>query len=220
MRDPEIRGRLERLRPPARRPGFEEELWERIADRERASARRWRRSAAGLAALAVAAVASTAVVATAQGGGSTLDRTVSCRVRPVGDVPGIVVGAQPRQPGAATAGLQVEIADGTPLLAVADGVTGFELDGADCRSSALGVPLATDGLPLAGSYAAGGFGRFQARCFPPGRVLLRLRLTLDRDGRPLGATVAVRDESGGTLMVVRWSPSLALAHVDAACPVA
>jgi hypothetical protein len=220
VRDPEIRRRLEQLRPPPRRPGFEEELWERVAEREHAATRRWRRVASGLAALTLAAVASTALVATAQGGGSTVDRSVTCRIRQVGDVPGILIAAQPREPGVGAAGLRIETADGVPLLALQERVTGFELDGADCNAAGGSVSLATDGLPLVGSYPAGGAGRYGARCFPAGRVLLRLRLGLDRSGRPQTATVAVRDVTGGTLAVVRWSPDLVLAYASDACPAA
>jgi hypothetical protein len=220
MRDHEIRRRLEQLRPPPRRPQFEEELWERVAEREHAAARRWRRAASGLAALTLAAIASTAVVATAHGGGSTVDRSASCRLRQVGGVPGILITARPREPGIGAAGLRIETADGVPLLALQEHVTGFELDGADCSAVGGSVPLATDGLPLVGSYASGDVRSYGARCFPDGRVLLHMRLELDRSGRPRSATVAVRGETGGTLAVVRWSQDLVLAYASDACPAA
>lgn len=215
MRDDEIGRALERLAVPPEDPAFFTELRGRLRELDRASARRWRRAAVALAAVAAAAVAAVVAVATARGGGAVLDRTLTCTV--AGPVPGVSLEAWPQTPGGGPAGLRLGDA-GARLLGFASSVTGFVLDGARCRGTATAVPLQQDTLPTVVAYSSG-YERYVARCFPAGRLLLRIRLALGGDGRPRRAVVALRAASDGRpLALVRWQPGLVQASAGRDCP--
>jgi hypothetical protein len=216
MRDDGVRRELERLAVPPEDPEFFASLRVRIRERELASARRWRRASIALAAVAVAAVAAAALVATARGGGAVLDRTLSCAVPDDGGVAGVVLDAWPPTPGGQAAGLR--LGGDAELLGFASSVTGFVLDGSRCRSSSADVPLDAPSLPSVGVFGAG-YTTLHARCFPSGRLLVRIRLALDGEGRPHRATLALRGSADGRpLAVVRWSPDLVQAWASADCP--
>src|SRR5438067_6320426 len=91
--------RLDDLVAPPARPGFREQLWERIEQRERTASRRWRTVAVVAFGSAVAAASAAGVLAFGTAGGSSgpIDRTLSCPVSVVGGVNLLRLGATARQ---------------------------------------------------------------------------------------------------------------------------
>jgi hypothetical protein len=214
MRDEDARRALERLSVPPEDPEFFPRLRGRLLERDRTSARRWRAASLALAAVAAVALAAVGAVATARGGGAVLDRTLSCAAD--GVVPGIPLEAWPAG-GSSGAGLRV---GGAPdeLLGWSSTVTGLVLDGARCRGTSAAVPFDERGLPFAFAHADP-YSRYEGRCFPTGRLLVRLRLSLDREGRPHRAVIALRSGADGRpLALLRWQPDLVQVASAAACP--
>lgn len=213
MRDEDVRRELERLSLPPEDPEFFDRLRSGLRERDRTSVRRWRAATVTLAAVAAAAVAA-AAVATARGGGAVLDRTLSCK--PAGDVPGVTFDAWPESPSSARAGVQ--IGSGAGLVRFESGVAGFVLDGARCRATGADVPFSRGSLSSVSALSIG-YTPFRARCFPAGRLLVRVRLALDGEGRPRRAVVALRAAADGRpLALVRWQPDLVQARTGADCP--
>lgn len=215
MGERDVRDLLERLDLPPEDPDFFPSLRERLRARDRSAARRWRVAAVALAVVATAAVAAAAVVATARGGGSVLDRTLSCTLAGSA-VPGVGVDAWPRN-GYADGGLRIFAGSRDSLLRLAGSVPGFSLDATRCRSASADVSLDVAGLD--DFHVVGlGFDRVVARCLPSGRVLLRMQLGLDPAGHPDRATVALAGADGTPLGLFRWQPSLVRAWLGPDCP--
>jgi hypothetical protein len=217
-RDPEIRARLARLEPPPRRDGFERELWERIQTAERAAARRWRLASVTLGAVAIAAIAAVAVLAATRGGGSTVDRTVSCATEVQGGVHQFGISAQPIPQSFDYATLTVFTGGSTLLLGVDTRFKGFTL-GSACKPVKKSIPLARAKLPLEGVSKKGEFGSaVYGRCLLPGRVLIRMKLHLDSGGKPLSAVLAVRMvKKHRPVAFVTWSPNKAVGYLSPLC---
>jgi hypothetical protein len=206
-RDDWVRDRLERLEPPPAGARFEEELWERVAAREAALTRRWRRASIGLALVAAAAVAAAA----------TIDRTLSCRLQATDGIPAFAVEAWPVGPTLQRPSVRLTTGRGSRLLDVEHGTNGFTLDSSSCRGSGTSVSLGRDGLDSAGAHGPGD-GGLRLRCFLSSRVLVRLRLSLDEEGRPHRAVVAIRSTAGRLLALVQWTPGLVLGYAAGTCP--
>ncbi len=214
----EVRDTLERLCVPPESPEFFEELRGLMQAQDRSQARRWRRTGVALAAVAVAALAAAAVVAGTRGGGTTIDRTVSCRTQLTAGVRSFGIDALPIPQGFDYAVLGVTTGHTGQLLVVDTRFKGFQLDGSSCRPVKRQIPLIRAKLPSAGVYGAGVFSGFGARCLLPGRVLLRVRLHLDAAGKPQSALLALRLQTKNRpVAFVRWSPKRVAAYLSPLC---
>jgi hypothetical protein len=212
--DPELRELLERLPVPAERRDALAGLGERLQAQDRASARRWRLAATALAALALPAVAATAVLATTRGGGSVLDRTVSCRVQS-----SVTVSASAAV-GHINGSTSVVADHAVWLFTAATVAKGYSLDATACRPVRTRVPLGPAGLPRDVVLHKGDFADFQGRCVVSGSVLLHTRVHLNGSGTPTSAEVALWRPARTTpkpLAYVRWSSSLTRTWLSRAC---
>ncbi|HET7572349.1 MAG TPA: hypothetical protein VFJ77_06745 [Gaiellaceae bacterium] len=211
----DLHDRLERLTVPERRPEFLDELRGRLQEEDRASARRWRRVAVCAAAIALGAAAAASVVAAvARGGGSTVDRTVSCATGDMGGTRGFGLDAVPVQRSFGYGSLGVTTDQGSTNLFVLDTrFKGFQLDGRSCHTTRAEVPLTRRGLPSTPSQSG--------RCiFLPARILVRVRVRLDASGKPRSALVAVRmirKQRQRPLAFAKWSPKRARTWFSTAC---
>jgi hypothetical protein len=216
-RDDWVRDRLARLDPPPRRPGFEEELWQRLEGQERSLARRWRLTSIALAAVAAAAISAAAVLATAQGTGATVDRTVSCATQVQGGLHVFEIQTFLKGPQFPTSGVQIM---SQQQLLVGFNTLNTEpliVDTGSCRPVKRRFPLTAAKLPSAGTFTPG-YTNFSARCPLGGRVLVRVRLGLDAQGRPRHALVAVRMEKGNRpVAFLQWSAKRVTASIIRAC---
>ncbi len=199
-----LQERLVRLEAPPVRPGFREELWERIEERERSATRRWRASAIVAVAVAVAAASAAGVLAfgVASGATSPVDETVSCPIEIVGGVNKLVLGAIPRhkpirvngklepRPGGfwAQSGLTNTPVQLAFLTGLKDGVT---LDHLVC-TPAQRIPLARAGLPLLNVLNAFHGGTVSQECWVAPRITLRLHVIFGKTGAPIAAQMAIR----------------------------
>lgn len=207
MRDP----RLGRLAAPEPRPGFHDELWERVEAAERAATRRWRRTSIALAVVAVSAVAAaTALAATLASSQRTsvIDKTLSCATELQGQRPVIWVQANVKTQQIPVASLEVLTTPDTnsaatspasQQLAVAAAKDGFGVDDATCAPSHRRVPLAASGLPASTTITTTFLGSFWQSCAiadraHADRVLLHVHVTL-AGGVPTRAELAVRNEA-------------------------
>jgi len=196
--------RLAPLEPPPPRPGFREELWERVEERERSAARRWRAAAIVSVAVAAAAASAAGVLAFGDGRASTapIDRTLTCPVDMVGGVhvlrldavaaakPISVNGKLESRPGGfwveeglTTNPLQLVFVQGLPESYVLDKVV--------C-TPAPRIPLAASGLPLLTVLHANKGGTLFQECWVAPRVTIRLHLTFGKTGAPVAAQMAIR----------------------------
>lgn len=208
----DLRDQLERLTAPRQPPDFLDELRGRLQQEDRAAARRWRRLAVSVAAVAVPALAAAAVLAaTAGGGGSTVDRTVSCATGDMGGIAGFAVDANPIPVGFHYAVLSVATDQDTHvLLGIDTRYKGFALDTSKCRPVHTKAPL-----PLTPAGLQQGM---LGRCLVPGRILVRLRVRLNSAGKALSALLAVEKESTHRpVAFVRWSRKQAAAYFGSGC---
>ena len=172
-----------------------------------------------LAAFAVAAVAATAVLAKPRGGGSTVNRTVSCAAQY-----DIDLSAFARRPDIGAGETLSSSHTSVVLIGFDTSHKGFTLDGSACRPAKAKIPLKRAGLPLGGTYAAGDYASFDGRCVLSGKVLVRMRLHLDGSGTPASGALAVwrhvKTKHGKhlkPLAFVQWSPAHVRAYLDPAC---
>ncbi|MGH3050445.1 MAG: hypothetical protein ACRDLK_09820 [Gaiellaceae bacterium] len=172
-----------------------------------------------VAAFALAGVAVTTVLAKPRGGGSTVNRTVSCAVQYDVDL-----SAWARRPDiGAGESLTYSHTSGN-LIFFDTSHKGFTLDSSACRPTKAEIPLKRAGLPLGGTYAAGDYAGFDGRCVLSGKVLVRMRLHLDGSGTPASGALAVwrhvKTKHGRhlkPLAFVQWSPAHVRAYLDPAC---
>ena len=213
----DVRDVLHELSVPPESPEFFDELRERMHEHDRAHARRWRRASVGVA-VAVAAITAAGVFAAARsGGGSTLERTVSCATTSAT----VQVNANATFPKLPVASASVSTGK-TALFSIDTMDKGFVLGGSRCRPAAARIPLARAGLPSEGVYSAGAYRGLMAYCTAPGRVFLRFRVHLDSAGRPENARIAVWGRSGRTkplrpLAFLQWSAPRLLTYVSSRC---
>ncbi len=235
MRDP----RLGRLAAPEPRPGFHDELWERVEAAERAATRRWRRASIALGVVAVSAVAAaTALAATLASSAHTsvIDQTLSCATTLQGQRPVIWVQANVKTRQIPVAGFDVMTVPGGDVavagspnqtsqqLAVAAAKDGFGVDDATCAPSTRRIPLAASGLPASTTITTTFIGSFWESCAiadraRADRALLHVHVTL-ADGVPVRAQLAIRNEAtGGPIAYVVWTPMRVSSFFAQSCKV-
>jgi hypothetical protein len=225
--DAELRELLDALPAPSRPPGFFDELHEAMHEQDRARVRRWRVSSTVLAAIAVPAVATAVALAATWGGGSTVDRALSCSVRSnvaittnatAGNIPGQVLLAEFAKVPSPDA---VLLGGSFRALFVAGTVSsGYTLDGTVCRPASTRVPLAASGLPAAGVFKRGYYTSLAGVCAFKGRALVRVRVRLDAKGDAARAQLAVWRQAGPKpqpLAYIDWSPSLVRTYLSGRC---
>ncbi len=223
MRDP----RLGRLAAPEPRPGFHDELWERVEAAERAATRRWRRTSVALAVLALSAIAAATALAASlasSGRASVIDRTLSCATTLQGQRPVVWVQANVKTRQIPVASLAVLTVPGgdvviagaprqtTQQLSVAAAKNGFGVDDGACAPSSRHVPLAAAGLSASTTITTTFLGSFWQTCpiadrARADRALLHVHVTL-ADGVPTRAQLAVRNETTNKpIAYVVWTPT-------------
>lgn len=229
----ELRDALERLadQAPPPRDRFDEELWERVRAGERAARRRWRVATVAAATVAAAAVGATAVFALRGApAGTTVDRTISCRMTTALSSATVGVGAGVTEPGPdgdAFAGVsngQLTFAGAGKSILPATGeklvTRGYYLDRTVCSGSRAKVPLAPSGLRSLGVFSRAGNAQMGEDCSVASNsaVTIRLRVVLSKPGVPVSAQLAVR---GGKhphpLAFVSWTPKRFRAYVAPGC---
>ncbi|MGH8326618.1 MAG: hypothetical protein ACRET2_07645 [Steroidobacteraceae bacterium] len=175
-----------------------------------------------LAALAVPVLAATAVHAAnnaaKSGGGSTVNRTVSCHV-----LYSVEITANAKRPDIGAVA-NIYSNRSVALIGFDNSHKGFFLDRSACRPAMAKIPLKRAGLPLGGTYAAGDYTVFDGRCLLSGKVLVRMRLHLDGSGTPASAALAVwrhvktkRGKHLKPLAFIQWSPAHTRAYLAPAC---
>ena len=229
--------RLDRLAAPPARPGFREELWERVEAAERAATRRWRRLSVALAVVAAFAVAgATALAATlvSSKSPSAIDKTLSCTTSLQGQRPVIWVQANLKSrlipvssvdvltnPAAnsVVAGQQTQQSQ---QLAVAAAKDGIGIDDVTCVPSTRRVPLARSGLHAAPTITTTFIGSLWQSCVLANRpradrALLHVHVTLS-GGIPTNAELAVRNEvTNAPVAYVVWTPTRVVSYFAATC---
>jgi len=237
---PELREALERLaeQAPPPRERFDEELWERVSARERVVRRRWRLAAAALAAVGVSAAGATGVFALrGTPAGTTIDRTISCRLTStlasvsfrigadIREPPEHVGGGLTQQPGDLWVGTDTLMYAGaskllTPTVGAKPITSGYYFDSTICGGPQRPIALSRAGLPSLGSFSRAGNTQMSQTCsVAPNSVLtIRLRVVLSKPGTPASAQLAIR---GGKhphpLAFVNWTPTRFTAYAAAAC---
>ncbi len=233
--DERLRARLQGLETPPARAGFEHELMLKIGVRQQVALRRWRLAALALLAVALAAITAAGVFAAASTHTASevvVDRSYSCLAPATagGGFGHLRLWAfvdTPRAKGSITIAV---MPDPTPtdqnigvIWANRVAYKSFAPVGYDpkaCRPIRAQIPLARAGLPKDGEYTPHFLGGFDATCtVPPGRVQVRLRMALDRDGFPTRGTVAVRTKKQHTpLAFFDWSTARISSYLAPRCP--
>jgi hypothetical protein len=236
MADP--RELLERVVRPAR-PGFYEELWDRIQAAERAAARRWRAVAVVAIAAAIGATTAAGVLAFDHTARGTIDETFSCPVperggvnllnlfaRIKGSPPTVVHGKRVANPATVEvdAGRTLLMNAGAPVIyqATYAGAStaykgGYTFDRQVCKSTRP-IPLSSASLHAAGTFKGTHGGGVARECWLASVATVRLRVTLGRSGLPVSARLALR--SGKKLhptAYVEWTPTLVRAWLSPSC---
>lgn len=236
----ELREALERIAsnaPPARQ-GFDTELWDIVEETSRKARKRWRLTAATLSVLTIAGVGATGVFALrGTPAGTTLDRTISCRLAStlssasfrigadIKEPPERVGGGLTQQPGDVWAGTDALMYAGasrllTPTVGAKPVKTGYYFDSTVCGGSQRPIALSKTGLALLGSFSRAGNTQLARTCSVAANSILtiRLRVVLSRPGTPASAQLAVR---GGKhphpLAFVTWTPTRFTAYATTAC---
>ena len=230
--DDSIRDELAQLPVPPESPTFFDDLWRRANDRERAVARRWRRTALALAVVALGAVASAAVLATSTGAATNVtDVRGSCASQYQGGLPVVTAHAQTTdkpKPGETlpapppgfkpVAGLWI----GTPgltLLTLSPFTVGYTVDRRACTTYRKKIGFGHEGLGSAQTYRKGDFTNFEHRCLDVARIAFRVRVEMDQNGLPTRAQLAiVRAKTGAPLMFVDWTPDEVVGYASKRCP--
>lgn len=226
---PELRDVLEQIAAQAPPPGedFDEELWERVRARERSTRRRWR-VATVAAASAVAAVGAAGVFALrGVPAGTTVDKTVSCRlITPLSSsvftVEAAIVGRYGGGPAVIGPGYVLYAGAGKaiiPTVGAKPVKTGYYVDNA-CASSRTRVALSPSGLRSLGVFSAAGNADMGENCSVASNstIAIRLRVVLSKPGVVASAQLAIR---GGKrphpIAFVSWTPTRFRAYAAAGC---
>lgn len=237
---PELREALEQLAsqaPPARW-GFDDELWELIDARGRSTRLRWRLAAVALSALAIAGVGATGVFALrSTPAGTTVDRTISCRLTStlasasfrigadIKEPSARVGGGLTQQPGELWAGTDSLMYAGaskllTPSVGAKPVKQGYYFDSTLCGRAQRPIALSRTGLPSLGSFSRAGNTQLAQTCsVAPSSVLtIRLRIVLSKPGTPASAQLSIRGgKHSHPLAFVSWTPTRFTAYAAAAC---
>lgn len=229
----DLRDALEQLaeQAPLPRDRFDEELWERVRASERAARGRWRVGLVAAATVAIAAAGATSVFALRGArGGTTIDRTISCRMTTALSSATLQLGAAVTQPGPygnafawAGTGQTTFAAAGnsiTPAAGEKSVTAGYYLDQTVCSSSHARVLLSRPGLRSLGVFSNAGQADMAEDCSvaSDSTITIRLRVVLSKPGVPASAQLAIR---GGKrphpLAFVSWTPKRFRAYAAAGC---
>lgn len=228
----ELRDVLEQIaaQAPPPRERFDEELWERVRERERSNRARWRVATVVIATVAVAAAGAAGVFALrGTPAGTTTDRTISCRLTTTLASAGLDIGATVTEPGPYGAA-SVWVGNGQATFAGAGkgivprpGTTtsGAYFDESDCTSSHANVPLSRLGLRSLGVFSnSSRSADMRESCFMASNssISIRMRVVLSRPGVASFAQLAIR---GGKrphpIAFVSWTPTRFRAYVAPGC---
>ncbi|MGH2999476.1 MAG: hypothetical protein ACRDNM_09260 [Gaiellaceae bacterium] len=230
---PELRDVLEQIaeQAPPPRERFDEELWARVHAKERLARRRWRLATVAAATATIAAAGAAGVFALrGTPAGTTVDRTVACRLTTALSSADFNLGTAivGRYGGGVTVigpGYVMYAGAGNGLLLVptpgAKPVkTGYYLDGA-CASSRARIALSPSGLRSLGVFsAAGRAADLGENCSVASNstITIRVRVVLSRPGVVASAQLAIR---GGKrphpIAFVSWTPTRFRAYVAPGC---
>ena len=230
--DDSIHDELAELPVPPESPQFFDELWRRANERERAVARRWRRTALALGVVALGAVASAAVLATSTGAATNVaDVRGSCASQYQGGLPVVTAHAQPTdkpKPGETlptpppgfkpVQGLWIDTPSQT-FLTLSPFAVGFTVDRRACTTYKKKIDLGHTGLGPAQTYRNGDYTTFEHRCLDVARIAFRVRVEMDGSGQPTRAQLAiVRAKTGVPLMYVDWTADQVVGYASKRCP--
>ena len=230
--DDSIHDELAELPVPPESPQFFDDLWRHANERERAVARRWRRTALALAIVALGAVASAAVLATSTGAATNVaDVRGSCASQYQGGFPVVTTHAEPTdkpKPGETlptppagfkpVQGLWVET-PGQTFLTLSPFSVGFTVDRRACTTYKKKIDFGHAGLGPAQTYRIGDYANFEHRCLDVARIAFRVRVEMDQSGRPTRAQLAiVRAKTGVPLMYVDWTADKVVGYASRRCP--
>lgn len=213
---------FEQLSVPPDSSRFFIELEQRLRARDRAALRRWRRIAIAAVAIAVAAIAATGVMAaTLASPVKTFDQTVACTNIVKAGIPVFEAGAKPTgEPQLDANGkvrtpppgfypptsMWVQTGDVMMLLRFSSQASGYQLDRSRCVKTTAKLTFGPKGLQPAlmlGADAAEPFGR---RCTNVAKMAMRVQITSDSLGVPLGAKLLIaRAKTGKPLIYVEWT---------------
>jgi hypothetical protein len=230
--DDSIRDELAQLSVPPEPPQFFDDLWRRANERERAVARRWRRTALALAVVALGAVASAAALATSTGAATNVaDVRGSCASAYQGGVPVFTAHVQPTAkptPGetlpAPPPGFKPEqgmwiSTPGQTFLTLSPFSVGFTVDRRLCTTYKKRIDFGHAGLQRDDTYHYGDYTNFNHRCVDVARLAFRVRIEMNQSGQPTRAQLAiVRARNGAPLMYVDWTPDTVVGYAAKRCP--
>lgn len=239
MRDEWVQASLERVRVPDESPTFFLELWEEAQARERASARRWRRTSVVLALVAAIAISAAAVLGASaphDAAAGVTELRAACVAQDTGGLPVFSIGAKPSgKPDPSL--INVKPPPGyhiDPSLWIATGagssfgggnlfslntyLSGYQLDKHVCATTRLPIPLTRKGLPAAGVHLTDQNTELVRRCLGTARFAFRIRITTGKAGVATSAKLAVvRARTGKPLAYFEWSPTRVDGWSAAAC---
>jgi hypothetical protein len=239
MRDEWVHATLERVRVPEESPTFFSELWEEAQARERAAARRWRRTSVVLAFVAALAISAAAVLGASAphraAAGVTELRAV-CSAQDTGGLAAFSIGAKPsgkpdpslinvKPPPGYHIDPSIWIATGSAssfgggnVFSLNTYLSGYQLDRHVCSTTTLPIALTRKGLPAAGVQLTNENTELVRRCLGTGRFAFRIRITTSKAGVPASAKLAVvRARTGKPLAYYEWSPTRVDGWSVAAC---
>lgn len=208
-------------------PEFFDDFWSKLERRERVAARRWRRAAFALAAVAIAALATAGVVAAPFGHRNAVDASMVCSVDRINSFRGIglaAVAARPHNDVGRPPEAQLVLTtggfagQGTVLFQADAALRGYLLNQRSCtRSDDSSAPRPT-GLRLTDLMRAGTPWGHEYRCAGVGRVRLSVHLVEGKDDVPTAARLVVQRVPGKKpLLYVDWAPNRVYVYISPAC---
>jgi len=239
MRDEWVRATLERAPVPDERPDFFADLWEEAQQRERASARRWRRTSVVLAFVAAIAISAAAVLGASaphRAAAGVTELRAACTAQDAGGLPAFSIGAKPSgKPDPSL--INVKPPPGyhiDPSLWIATGsgtsfgggnvfslntyLSGYQIDRNACSTTRLPIALTRKGLPAAGVHLTDPNTELVRRCLGTARFAFRIRIVTGKAGVATSAKLAiVRARTGKLLAYYEWSPTRVDGWSVAAC---
>jgi hypothetical protein len=210
------------------RADFFDEFWRNVQRRERAAAKRWRVAALALGSSLLVACAAGVVVASPFGRSNVADVSVDCVVQQAGRFRGIdlatiatrmkdpTIGRPPEAQLLVSTGGYAD--EGTRLLQVDAALKSFLVNGSRCASSKkTAKPRPADARLTDILHAGARYGK-DYRCAGIGKVHMRARLTIGKNGIPSAAQVSVQKlATGETLLYVDWRPSTVRVYLGSTC---
>jgi hypothetical protein len=239
MRDDWVHATLERVRVPDESPTFFTDLWDEAQARERAAAKRWRRTSivlAFVAALAISAAAVLGASAPKRAAAGVTELRAACSAQETGGLPAFSIGAKPsgkpdpslinvKPPPGFHVDPSLWIATGSAssfgggnVFTLSTYYSGYQLDHHVCSRTTLPIALTRKGLPAAGVHLTDPNTELVRRCLGTARFAFRIRIVTGKAGVPTSAQLAVaRAKTGKLLTYYEWSPTRLDGWSVAAC---